>query len=84
MITGDRFIKCGFWCQFILLAIIDWGSVSAFLTQEVPWYHYVGFTIVNGILLTMTWILWGWMRDKRGIPLDSSGVPLVPTVEDEP
>ncbi len=81
--TGDRFIKWGFWCQFLLLAIIDWGSISAFLTQEVAWYHYVGFTVVNAVLLTLTWVLWGWMRDKTGRPLDSTGIPLDSTIEDE-
>ena len=75
--TGDKFIKWGFWCQLILLAIIDWGSISAFINQEVAWYHYIGFALVNIVLLGLTWVLWGWMRDKSGRPLNSH-------LEDEP
>lgn|GEM_PF-5208550 len=65
--TGDQFIKLGFWSQLILLAIIDWGTIVAFSKEDVAWYHYAGFTVVNGGLLWLTWVLWRWMRDKRGL-----------------
>jgi hypothetical protein len=66
--TGDQFIKLGFWSQLILLAIIDWGTIVAFGKEDVAWYHYAGFAIVNGVLLWLTWVLWRWMRHKRGLP----------------
>ena len=63
--TGDDFIKLGFWSQLLLLALVDWGTLLAFARGGVPWYHYVGFAAVNVILLGASWSMWGWLRQKR-------------------
>ena len=34
--TGDSFIKLGFWSQLVLLALVDWGSIRAFMNEPVP------------------------------------------------
>jgi hypothetical protein len=62
---GDKFIKLGFWSQLILLILVDWGSIQAFATQDVAWYHYVGFIVVNVILLWMTWLMWVWLKPQK-------------------
>jgi hypothetical protein len=62
---GDKFIKLGFWSQLVLLFLVDWGSLLAFAKYEVGWYHYVGFTVVNGLLLWATWVMWGWLKPQR-------------------
>jgi hypothetical protein len=61
---GDKFIKLGFWSQLVLLALVDWGSILAFMNQDVPWYHYVGFTVVNVGLLWLTWVMWRWLKPQ--------------------
>ena len=63
--TGDDFIKLGFWSQLVLLALIDWGTVAAFIREDVPWYHYVGFAVVNVVLLALTWKIGRWMRPAQ-------------------
>jgi hypothetical protein len=68
--TGDQFIKVGFWSQLVLLFLVDWGTLAAFARGGVPWYHYVGFVIVNVFLLWLTFVLWLWLRDKKGEPLN--------------
>lgn len=62
---GDRFIKLGFWSQLILLALIDWGSIVGFLNEDVAWYHYVGFAVVNIVLLWLTWVMWKWLGPQH-------------------
>jgi len=66
---ADYVIRAGFWTQLVLLALIDWGSLWAFSTQEVHWIHYVGFTVVNVVLLSVTWVVWRWLRMQRSTPL---------------
>ncbi|HCP45631.1 MAG TPA: hypothetical protein DIU15_06300 [Deltaproteobacteria bacterium] len=67
--TGDDFIKLGFWSQLLLLVLVDWGTLLAFARGGVPWYHYVGFAAVNVILLGAAWRMWGWLRQKRSRPI---------------
>jgi hypothetical protein len=62
---GDKFIKLGFWSQLVLLALIDWGTIVAFTKTDVAWYHYIGFTVVNIVLLWLTWIMWKWLRPQH-------------------
>ena len=66
---GDRFIKLGFWSQLVFLVLVDWGSLMAFAKQPVAWYHYVGFAIVNVLLLWATWVMWGWLKPQRAARL---------------
>jgi len=68
-LTADKVIKTGFWLQLVLLGLIDWGTLVAFSRQTVPWYHYVGFTVVNLILLSLTVVMWRWLRPQRSRPL---------------
>ena len=63
--SGDDFIKLGFWAQLVILVLVDWGSILAFLNEPTPWYHYVGFTVVNVVLLGITWKTWGITRARR-------------------
>jgi len=66
MFDTDRFIKWGFWSQLILLVLVDIGSLKAFMTQpDIPWYHYVGFGIVNVVLLGMTAYMWRWLKPQK-------------------
>lgn len=64
-VTGDDFIKLGFWSQLVLLALIDWGTIHAFSHEPVAWYHYVGFASVNVGLLWATYVMWKWLRPQR-------------------
>ena len=65
----DRFIAAGFWSQLILLVLVDWGSLASFMRGDGSWPHYVGFVIVNVVLLYSTWTVWGWMRNiQRNTP----------------
>jgi len=66
---GDTFIKIGFWSQLILLALVDWGSILAFSRGGVAWYHYLGFALVNGGLLWLTWVMWKWLKPQKAPPL---------------
>jgi hypothetical protein len=67
--TGDDFIKLGFWSQLVLLALVDWGTLLAFARGGVPAYHYLGFAVVNVVLLAAAWKMWGWLRTKRSMPI---------------
>ena len=58
----DKFIATGFWSQLILLVLVDWGSLHAFYKGHGIWYHYIGFALVNIILLYSTYVVWGWMK----------------------
>jgi cytochrome b len=69
---GDKFIKLGFWSQLILLFLVDWGSIAAFAKLDVPWYHYVGFAVINVVLLWSTWLMWGWLKPQK---TPTSGFP---------
>jgi len=60
--TTDGFINLGFWSQLVLLALVDWGTILALSEQGGPWYHFVGFGVVNIVLLYATWLVWKWMR----------------------
>ena len=62
---GDKFIKAGFWSQLILLALVDWGSILAFMRYDVAWYHYIGFTVVNAVLLYATYVMWVWLKPQK-------------------
>jgi hypothetical protein len=71
--TGDDFIKLGFWSQLILLVLIDWGTLIAFAAEpEVAWYHYAGFGTVNVVLLWATWVMWTWLKPQRSEDPDAS------------
>ena len=63
--SGDDFIKLGFWSQLVLLVIVDWGTLIAFFNEPVPWYHYVGFVTVNAVLLLATYKMWRWLKPQR-------------------
>ena len=67
VMTGDSFIKLGFWSQLVLLGLVDWGTLYAFSTQDVAWYHYVGFVLVNVMLLWVTYKMWPWLRQQRSL-----------------
>lgn len=74
--TGDDFIKTGFWAQLTLLLLVDWGSVMAFQSAEhVPWYHYVGFVTVNLVLLWSTWLVWKWLKPQKSRDTSNSSTP---------
>ena len=64
-LTTDGFIQVGFWAQLILLALVDWGSLVSFANETPPWYHLVGFGVMNTVLLYATWVMWHWMREQR-------------------
>ena len=72
--NGDTFIKAGFWSQLVLLFLVDWGSILAFMKGPVPWYHYVGFCVVNVVLLGITWKTWGWLRHQRTEDIDAPDI----------
>ncbi len=61
----DKFIATGFWSQLILLILVDWGSLASFMRGDGAWYHYIAFVVVNVVLLTATWKVWGWMVVNR-------------------
>ena len=67
-VTGDAVIKAGFWSQLVLLFLVDWGTLAAFARHDVPWYHYAGFALVNGVLLGATALLWRWLSVQRSRP----------------
>jgi len=71
--NGDDFIKVGFWSQLVLLGLVDWGTIYAMRTQDVAWYHYVGFALVNSVLLWATWRLWPWLREQHSSPGGPAG-----------
>ena len=63
--TGETFRKSGFWSQLVLLGLIDWGTVHAFRREEVAYYHYIGFVVMNVVLLGLTVVVWRWLRHQR-------------------
>ena len=65
MITGERFRMAGFWCQLVLLGLIDAATLVGFSRGGVPIYHYVGFIILNAVLLVLTAIVWRSLRQMR-------------------
>ena len=73
--TGDDFIKLGFWSQLVLLGLVDWASILAFQAGEGTWYHYIGFGLVNAVLLGAAWFMWGWLKEKRS-PIGPLSRPL--------
>ncbi len=72
--TTDGFIKLGFWSQLVLLFLVDWGSIAAFMREPTPWYHYVGFCVVNLVLLSMTYMMWGWLKHQRTADIDAPDI----------
>ncbi len=64
----DTWIRIGFWSQLVLLFLVDWGTVLAFSRMEVAFGHYLGFAVVNVILLSLAWHMWGWLKTKRSGP----------------
>jgi hypothetical protein len=70
----DVFIKLGFWCQLVLLFLVDWGTLVSFTKGPVPWYHYVGFCVVNATLLYITYKTWGWLRHQRTSDIDAPDI----------
>jgi len=64
--TGDSFMKLGFWSQLVLLALVDWATLTAFFEHGAAGYHYVAFAAVNIVLLWLTAIVWRWLRVQRG------------------
>lgn len=65
LLTTDGFIQVGFWAQLVLLALVDWGSLASFARETPPWYHIVGFCVMNTLLLYAAWVMWGWIRQQR-------------------
>lgn len=69
-LTTDGFIKTGFWAQVALLFLVDWAALYVFLnTEDMPWYHWVGFTAMNVILLYATWVMWKWLAPQKSRPM---------------
>ncbi len=66
--TGEGFRKLGFWSQLVLLGLIDWATIHAFRKEDVPAYHYVGFVTMNLVLLTLSVVMWRWLRTQRSAP----------------
>jgi len=64
-LTTDGFIRLGFWSQVALLILVDWGSLHSFVREAPPWYHLVGFALMNVLLLGATWVMWGWLRQQK-------------------
>ena len=65
LLTGDRFILAGFWSQLVLLFLVDWGTLVAFRKGLLPWYHQVGFVVVNVVLLSLTAYAWRVLKRTR-------------------
>ena len=63
--TTDGFIKLGFWSQLILLVLVDWGTLVAFSRGAGSTLHYVGFGLVNAVLLFATWMCWRWLKPQK-------------------
>ena len=68
-LTTDGFIQVGFWSQLVLLVLVDWGSLASFARETPPWYHVVGFVVMNTVLLSCTWVMWRWIRVQRSSPI---------------
>ena len=69
LLPADVLIWAGFWSQLVLLLLVDWGTLSAFANQRVSPIHYVGFAVVNGLLLGATALTWRWLRVQRSPPM---------------
>ena len=65
ILPADVLIWAGFWSQLVLLFLVDWGTLAAFASQRVSAIHYVGFAVVNGVLLGATAVTWRWLRVQR-------------------
>ena len=69
-LTTDGFIKAGFWSQVSLLFLVDWAALYVFHhTEDMPWYHWVGFTVMNVILIYATWVMWKWLAPQQSRPM---------------
>jgi hypothetical protein len=68
-LTTDGFIQVGFWSQLVLLALVDAGSLASFAKETPPWYHVVGFGVMNTVLLGATWVMWRWIRVQSSSPV---------------
>ncbi len=64
-VSGDDFIKLGYWSQLVLLGLVDWGTLAAFADGQGSVFHYVGFSILNVILLVGWWFGWQWLKDAQ-------------------
>jgi len=53
----------------VLLFLVDWGTIIALSKDGGPWYHYVGFVVVNTVLLYATWLVWKWLKPAKSRPL---------------
>ncbi len=65
MFNADVVIMSGFWMQLVLLALVDLGTLQAFVSEPVHWIHYVGFVAVNAVLLALTAVVWRWLRHAK-------------------
>ena len=63
--TGEGFRMAGFWAQPLLLGLIDAATIAGFVRDGAPVYHYVGFTVVNVVLIALTFVIWRWLRQLR-------------------
>ena len=68
MMTGDTFIKAGFWSQLVLLGLVDWGTLNAFAREPVSAWHLGGFLSVNALLLSLTVVMWRWLKPQNKPP----------------
>jgi len=64
-VTGDDFIKLGFWSQLVFLLLVDWGSIHALVRTAAPWYHWAGFFTINVLILLATVHIWSWLKDAK-------------------
>jgi hypothetical protein len=70
---ADLMIQLGFWCQIVFLGLVDWGSAASFRRQGVPWYHAIGFAVVNLVLIAAAVLTWRYLsrqRARRAEPAD--------------
>lgn len=83
--TGEGFRMAGFWAQPLLLGLIDAATIAGFVRDGAPAYHYVGFAIVNVVLLALTFVVWRWLRDlRREATLTQRAEPGAPATGGEP
>lgn len=67
-ITTDGFIMLGFWSQVLVLILLDWGTIVAMRKEIVPWYHYVGFVLMNAACVWAIVKVYKWLQphQRRG------------------
>lgn len=65
---ADVMIQLGFWTQLVLLALVNWGSLTAFARHGAPWYHVVGIVVVDASLLLASVVTFRFIMRQGGPP----------------